>query len=64
MCGDLILLSISHPYELLPVGVEIEHGIKLTNDFLVPIVLESHHLCQLKSVTSLFYVIEVLVPSS
>jgi hypothetical protein len=61
MGGDLIFLLVGHPNQPLPISVKVESGVKLTNDFIVPIILEAHHGGQLQVVTSLLYVIKVLV---
>jgi hypothetical protein len=46
----------------LTISIEVESGEELIDDFLLPVILEAHHLGQLKLITSLLDGIEVLVP--
>jgi hypothetical protein len=63
--GYLVLPPVSHPHELLGIDIKVESGIKLTDDFIVQVVLEVHHLCHLQEITSCLNVVEVgVVPSS
>jgi hypothetical protein len=43
----LILLPSCHPHQLLSSSIKVEGSIKLTNEFLIPIILEAHHQCHL-----------------
>jgi hypothetical protein len=59
---DLILLNIFHPHKLLCLSIKVESGIKLTNDFLVPIILEAQHLGHLQFITCGLDLIEHCMP--
>jgi hypothetical protein len=62
---DLISLSISLPHELLSIGIKVQSGIELTDDLIVPVVLEAHNLSHLKFITHSFDLIEDgVTPSS
>jgi hypothetical protein len=56
---DLILSSICHPHKLMSIDMKVESGVELTDDLIVPIILEAHHLCHLELITSGFYAVEV-----
>jgi hypothetical protein len=40
----LIQLLCCHPLHFLPINIEEESSIELTDNFLIPIILEAHHL--------------------
>jgi hypothetical protein len=56
--SDLISPPICHPHKLLCISVKVESGIKLTDDFLIPIILETHHFGHLQLITSSFDLVE------
>jgi hypothetical protein len=62
---DLIHLSVSHPHNLLPIGIKVQGGVELTDDLIIPVVLEAHHLSHLVLITcSLDFVEDGVMPSS
>jgi hypothetical protein len=60
--GDLIPPSVSHSDKLMCINIEVEGGVELTNDLLVPVILVAHYICQLRLITSLLDGVEVFVP--
>jgi hypothetical protein len=60
--SDLISLPICHPHKLLCTSIKVESGIKLTDDFLVLIILEAHHLGHLQLITCGLDLIEYCMP--
>jgi hypothetical protein len=61
---DLTPLSISHPHKLLPSFIKVKGGIERTDDLIIQVVLEAHHLGHLNLITcSLDFVEDRVTPS-
>jgi hypothetical protein len=60
--SDLISLPICHPHKLLRISVKVESGIKLADNLLVPIILETHDLGELQLITCCLDFIEDCMP--
>jgi hypothetical protein len=61
---DLISLFVNHPHKLLSIGIKVHSDVELTDDLIVRVVLEAHHLSHLKLITCGFDLIEDSVASS
>jgi hypothetical protein len=48
---DLIHLTVSHPHKPLPIDINVQVGVELTDDLIITVVLEAHHLCHLELIT-------------
>jgi hypothetical protein len=60
--SDLISLPICHSHKLMCISVEVESGIKLTDNLLIPIILETHDLYQLQLITCCLDLVEDCMP--
>jgi hypothetical protein len=62
MNSGLILSSVCHPCELLPISIKIQSGIELADDLLVLIILKTHHLRHLQLITCSLDLVEDGMP--
>jgi hypothetical protein len=46
----------------LRISIKIQNGVELADDFLVPTILEAHHLCHLKLITGGLDLVKIGVP--
>jgi hypothetical protein len=60
--SNLISLPICHSHKLMCINVRVESGIKLIDNLLVPIVLETHDLGQLQLITCCLDLVEDCMP--